>query len=472
MNQKIDLFEEKIRAAMTQPAPGIEFKQELWETIQQSYQTDPERQPVMEKGFWRNTKPFRWGLAISFVLMLAAIFLSLTPAGRSIAQNVLELFRRSESDSYMVEMPAEDADRSDWKPPAEYSAQSVPTFDPEVLYQCGYKMWDACSMDKLRAPLKFKVMDFGWVPDGFRWFGGESRAESAQLLYAAEYNERVLFLTQAPADSADEFRIGSSAEVTPVRLDGVTGEYVRGSFEYTAEDPEAVWNAESNIQTLRWVREKTRFQLQNAGEELLDMDTLLQIAARLTEEEVDHPAPFQSWQLPMTAAAEMRAIYPILKPDLQEQASFPVVFPQKLPSQFLFFGAKAEDNGNVVSLFYSFAPGGSESVTSNGLVVSQVNAEGDDDAGFQVPETLGTGQDEKNVVPSFDSVSIADGNGQYVVGTWSFGEEGAVWGPDDYIKRLRWRIGNRAFELLSMGTPLSQEDLVWIAEDLTAQLAE
>ena len=77
MNQKIDLFEEKIRAAMTQPAPGIGFKQDLWETIQQSYQTDPERRPVMEKRFWRNAKPFRWGLAISFVLMLAAIFLSL-----------------------------------------------------------------------------------------------------------------------------------------------------------------------------------------------------------------------------------------------------------------------------------------------------------------------------------------------------------------------------------------------------------
>ncbi|MCE1252935.1 MAG: hypothetical protein LWX83_05225 [Anaerolineae bacterium] len=169
--------------------------------------------------------------------------------------------------------------------------------------------------------------------------------------------------------------------------------------------------------------------------------------------------PLQSWQMTPAVNAESPTADPanILDAhagiaDVERQAEFKVLQPAWIPQILTFSGASYDPAEKITRLFYQLDE-------SNGLALRQEPSQLSEKC-----ELCG----EVGASAAIVNVYINDQPGEYVEGTWNLTDNGPVWEATPYLKTLRWKSGEMAFELLFMGPPdaLSQEDLVKIAESL------
>jgi hypothetical protein len=169
--------------------------------------------------------------------------------------------------------------------------------------------------------------------------------------------------------------------------------------------------------------------------------------------------PLQPWQQTAPANAENPTADPASILDahasiqaVEQQAGFIVLVPAHLPETLQFSGASYDPQGKITRIFYRL-------IESNGLVLRQEPSNLSEKC-----ELCG----EVGASAAIQNVTINGQPGEYVEGTWNLTDAGPVWKSDPYLKTLRWKSNNMAFELMFMGPPeeLSQAEMVAIATSM------
>jgi hypothetical protein len=175
-------------------------------------------------------------LAVLALLVLAFV----TPQGRAFAQDVLQFFTRTESDSY-------------------YSEPSDLTFEETTPFHelCGISLdsGNRCSVEQIRGMVDFEVKELGTIPDGMHFVGSTGGPEYVELKY--DYADRregslhvIVEAVGRPSDVGTGI-VAKSAPVEPVQIGNLPAEYYTGIL-FQDEYGNVAWQPNDPLATLRW----------------------------------------------------------------------------------------------------------------------------------------------------------------------------------------------------------------------------
>lgn len=170
----------------------------------------------------------------------------------------------------------------------------------------------------------------------------------------------------------------------------------------------------------------------------------------LTPEGTAEPTPTQEYTLNNRMSMD----------EVQIAAGFIPYQPTWLPEGYAFAGALFDEETKVVTLIYEYLENGNNSfILRQGSYASLVE--------YDISFIVGSSAD-------IQEVWVNGEYGEYVEGTWAGDVEDTVWENDTYRKRMIWKEGGRAFEIMYIGFPhyLLKDDMVAVAESLSANLPE
>lgn len=113
------------------------------------------------------------------------------------------------------------------------------------------------------------------LPEGLQIIDANVNLGSVTVTYSGE--QTILILLQQ-VDAAASLYIGANAEVEPVSVDGVTGEYIRGGWRQTESG--IVWDNSLRGSDLIWEKDGIRYTL-TVESGAVSRETLIQIADSL-----------------------------------------------------------------------------------------------------------------------------------------------------------------------------------------------
>ena len=168
-NQKISPIpdENKIEEllAKIQPVPSELFQRRMTQAF---WRVDQGRQGG------RITRNAHTKLAVAGTLLLVVAALIFTAQGRAFAQNALQFFTRSESDTFYVE-------------PTDLTVEETTPF----LAQCGSWIHPTCSMEEIRSKVDFEVKEVGILPEGMYFQGATGGPDLVGFAYVYEDSDRL-----------------------------------------------------------------------------------------------------------------------------------------------------------------------------------------------------------------------------------------------------------------------------------------
>lgn len=479
------MSEKQIRAMLQdiaeQKAPATKI--DLWWNIQARLEQAPLRsgnrnQP---RGFTMQTpKQHRLSyvaFAILAIILASGIFF-VTPRGHALAQEILHFFTRSSSDTFPVptQAPLKWVEQTPGLPMPTMT--SIPTEISET--ECGAYQTAHCSVEQVRSKVKFTVKELAVIPEGMVFIGATDGPNGVFIHYDTPYQTdksgAIILFERLWTDDEDpnNWKIGASAVVEKVNIGSSTGEYVKGVFGYQDGDSEGKWDANADIQRLRWIDQDVSILLEYSGTQL-SKEEFISLAMNLTSEPVSAtsaPAP-QTTEPISEDAVDFHSIYPLTIEEAQTQSGFNLPQPSQLPDILSLIGASFEPKFKNVKMFYLR----SQDIGPNtdGLVL-MVEPIPPSEAGNICGFTAGNKEDFANHPPSeishlceikivgnLENVKIGEISGQYSQGVWSGTDQGWVWDTTPYLKNLRWQKDGFAFELSYMGMDISKEDLITIA---------
>lgn len=175
-------------------------------------------------------------VTVVFLLTLAFI----TPQGRAFAQDVLQFFTRTESDTY-------------------YSEPSDLTFEDTTQFhkECGISLNSGarCSVEQIRGMVDFEVKELGTLPDGMRFIGSTGGPDHVELKY--EYINRKdgsLHIGVEAVGRPSAIGTGitaKSANVQQVQIGDLPGEYFTGIL-FQDDQGNVTWLPDDPMVTIRW----------------------------------------------------------------------------------------------------------------------------------------------------------------------------------------------------------------------------
>lgn len=457
-----------------------------WPTFQARLQAGTNKQS--QKGFSMktqtiSTKTFHPAGRIAAIIVLALLFAGavflITPQGQVMAQSLLRFFTRSQSNFIPAptEVPLVWVEQTPGVPAATPSP--LPTLTGAAFSsECGDYRSPRCSVEQMRSKVKFPLKELGVLPASMVFVGATGGPDQVYISYDTQDHKEFLFLAQAPwTGSAQQkaWEIGPNAVVETVEIGSLTGEYVKGSFGYRSGESQETWNENSGIQNLRLVDQGVYIVLQLLRSDgQFDRDGMVALAKSLTTEPVSAistPVPSLTptlTSIPPTPEPAYQFILSIA--EAGQKAGFTVRAPNRLPEKMTIAGASYDPESHFVGLNVSY----NDSNIPNGAAGMVIREELAPDAAhcnlcaFKVGVSADVWTDKyASIVPKDTpvTVKIGDDTGQYVEGMW---ENGWIWVPDPYAKRLRWQAGSVAFEIFYMGPDgtLTKDDLVTIAESM------
>jgi hypothetical protein len=200
-------------------------------------------------------------------LMLAIALVVFTPQGRTLAQGLIQLFTRAESDSLPVQA---------WQLTPVPATESP---DPGFIFNQ--------VMTDVGKQAGFDVLEPAWMP-GILSFDGASYDPNLNIVRIFyRYNlggtdmTNGLVVRQEPFQTTDDCElcglVGASAEIETTQIGTTTGEYVVGVWKLTDSGP--VWESDPYMQTLRWQAGGMAFELSYMGDPTdVTRDDLIAIA--------------------------------------------------------------------------------------------------------------------------------------------------------------------------------------------------
>jgi hypothetical protein len=378
----------------------------------------PGSTPSVQQGEHMNTTTSRRTQRVAMAALTIVAFLTLaliTPQGRAFAQTVLQFFTRAESNSFPLQ-PSQIATNPE--------DPSVSTVEPPASLMRVVEAESQAGFDAAELPT---------VPEGFEYLGARLYGNAISIEYGVPGGGGNLILMQSKDGFVQsDWDRAPEAAIAPVKINGLDGEFVQGTFVVRAGETSATWNPEAPILRLRWVRDGIWFELTKFGDvepiEYLDRDALIALAERITND------PF-----------------PLDVQDAETQAGFDLLEPLTVPSGMTFLGSAVDPTSRIVSLSYGY------SATDRRVLIKQQPVD------FMDPcDLCGV----VGASASVESVQIGDAPGEYALGVWELTDSGPVWRDDPYLTTIRWQKDGIAFELISMGTEVGKEELIDMAESL------
>ena len=456
---------------------------DLWPAIRSQFEMSKKQSSnkgdlLMKTNLARNRRLSLVSIFLFAILILASLLL-VTPQGRALAQEFLHLFSRASSDV----LPAPTDVPITWvnQTPEVIQPTSTPFPGPAFAAACGTFPDLKCSVDQIRSMVNFPIKELGSVPDGVNLLGATGGPDQIYLIYDTPGHHGAIMLWQAPwTGSPDQtpWQVGASANVEAVTINGLSGEYVQGSFNYRDGQPTINWDASQDAQTMVWIENGILIEMQSSGTAMpLDRDKFVALGETLTT----GPVAVKPTSLPIfTATPTLDALkmmndiwHFISLGEAQEKAGFVLLLPAKLPDFLSFMGATYDSDLQVARLHYLFdqirwGP------NTDGLILDEERIPTSGNCalcGFVIQDKMALTAENKDgkIVHDFTEVQIGTGLGQYVSGGWESGNQDTsfwAWNPDPYSKRLRWEVDGMAFELSYWGNGITQADLITLAESI------
>ncbi len=253
------------------PQPSARFHQRM-----QSQPWMAQTMTTRTHGAPTRTPNRRWMPAAGLLaLMLCAGLVIVTPPLRAFAQDILQVFVRAPTEALTV------AELEANAPPLEESQDGLSLVEAEQ--RAGFKLWTPSIV-----PEKHHFNQATYVPSE-EMVTSLYVAADAPVVDLGQYSQ--LVLAQQPArraaSSRSMFPVGVAAPIESVQIDGMSGQYVEGSWCGAGPDPETPlqWCGSSSARTLRWQRDEWMFTLaaldMNASLPSLSREQLIAVAATL-----------------------------------------------------------------------------------------------------------------------------------------------------------------------------------------------
>lgn len=242
----------------------------LWPTVKASLVAGKHTQ-TQQGHTMNNIKPRfmpRFALAISLVLALLVLFIA-TPQGRSFAQDVIELFTRTE------EAPSQSED-SQIVPLA--SGETIPTALPPG---------PLISVAEAEAQVGFEVAELPSAPDGFDYLGVRLYGNNVSMDYMTEGYGHLIIMQSQGGFYQSEWDSVPADVVVPVKIGEVDGELVQGTFVTYPGETSGTWNSDAAFTRLRWVKDGIWFEIALHGDahKHINMSGLIELAESLAFEQ-------------------------------------------------------------------------------------------------------------------------------------------------------------------------------------------
>lgn len=464
-----------------QKAPASEIN--LWPAIQSRIQMSPSSRSkgnIMISSSYLRLKPVL--LLVTFTILGTVFFL--LPQGRALAQNILQFFNRGESNI----MPGITASPENWveQTPGIASATLSPVPDQTITQQlefesiCGSFDNPQCNIDTIRSMVDFPVFAIQKLPENMRFNGATGSSTEVSLHYDTTDQTGSLLIIQKPINgvagsiSAD---VGKDAVIEYVVIGDIQAEYVKGSYNGNLSPPE--WDSSIDFQQMRWINQGILFTLYKDGRNPdLNRDALIELASNMTDGPVEGLAA-TIFPKSSISTSEYQfnpsESYPLTLDQLTKISGFVPLTPSRLPEQFTFIGASFVEATGVVELYYKYNhPSIPEA--SDALVIREQMISGNPDCdlcGFVQGDGKQVEQYPQGKLISkeaaIENVNILSNPGEYVEGIgWTswMDSVGWQWASEPYIKRLRYKVGSLAIEIISYTYELSADDVIAIAEGM------
>lgn len=257
-----------LQDALEEEVPSSQVK--LWPAVKASLVAG-EHQPLQQGGKM-NAKQLpripRLAFVVSVMVLLVAVAL-VSPEGRALSQNILELFRRAEGTMFPVQ------------PSRTMTTEpnlSAPTAEPPA---------PLTSVAEAEAQAGFRAAVLPLVPDGFDYLGARLYGKAIAIEYEAQGGSGHLFIMQSQEGfvESDWDRVPENA-IVPVMVGESEGEFSAGTFVVYAGETRATWNPNHPILRLRWVKDGVWFEMTKFGNakaiEYLDQAGMIDLAESLT----------------------------------------------------------------------------------------------------------------------------------------------------------------------------------------------
>ena len=208
------------------------------------------------------------------VIMVTLVFAA-TPQGYAFAQDVLQFFTRTESDSY-------------YEPVSDLTFEETTPFHE----QCGIPIHPTCTVQEIRSMVDFDVKELGTLPGDLYYVGATGGPDWVDLHY--EYPNRLaggigilVEATGRPAPGSLHI-VPPSAYVEKVNVGNLPAEYYRGIL-FQDEHGNVTWQPNDPTVTLRWAdggSTYTLFYFFQNQENPLTREELIAVAEDMTLEPV------------------------------------------------------------------------------------------------------------------------------------------------------------------------------------------
>ena len=253
-----DALEDEVPASSVNLLPAV-----------QSRLVTGKQQAIQQGEKMNNTSTRRLVFAALTVAALTVISLA-TPQGRAFAQNLFQLFRRAESNSFELE-PSQIG-------PIE-TAQVESTAMPPS---------STISVAEAEAQVGFDVLELPSTPAGFNYLGSRLYANSVSIEYEERGQGGMLIITQSRdgywQSEAGWDKVPSEAIVS-IKIGDVDGEFAKGMFVVYPNETSATWNPDASVLRLRWVDNGIWFEMTKFGNvvsiEYLDQAGMIELAESL-----------------------------------------------------------------------------------------------------------------------------------------------------------------------------------------------
>ncbi|HSL42249.1 MAG TPA: hypothetical protein VK897_02380 [Anaerolineales bacterium] len=222
--------------------------------------------------------PFKRSRPVAFVTVTVLFLLAfalITPQGRALAQDVLQFFTRTESDTFYME-------------PSDLTFEETTPFH-EI---CGISLasGNRCSVEQIRGMVDFEVKELGTIPEGMHFVGSTGGPDYVELKYdyADRRNGSLHVIVEAvgrPSGMGTWF-VAKSAPVEQVQIGNLPGEYYTGIL-FQDDEGNVTWLPDDPQATLRWEDGSSTYTLTYyAPKYPLTKDDLVRLAESMTLEPV------------------------------------------------------------------------------------------------------------------------------------------------------------------------------------------
>lgn len=258
-----DALEEEIPSAQVQLWPAV--KASLVAGKHKPVQQGEKMNTVKSRRTSRRIP--RLALAVSTVVALLAVAM-LTPQGRALAQDVLQLFKRAEDTTFPLE------------------PSQIVTGVPDAPAATAAPPSPLISVTEAEAQVGFDIAELPFVPDGFNYLGVRLYGNAVNLEYETEGHGGHLVIQQSRVglNQSEWDRVPADA-IVPVKIGTLDGEFTRGTFVVYVGETSATWEPNAAMLRLRWIKDGVWFEMTKLGDvhaiEYLDQAKMIELAESL-----------------------------------------------------------------------------------------------------------------------------------------------------------------------------------------------